>query len=73
MKSHHQPFSTVQVQALMAKYRLDNNIDALVQLGINYAQFQKPIRDILGGYAKRADKVNNRLREVGLANHIVGG
>ncbi len=64
-------YNSNQVQAMIAKYKLENNIEALIRLGGKYPPFQDPIGDLILSLTKRADKVNDRLKQAGLAEEQI--
>ncbi len=63
-------YNTKQVQALIAKYRMENDISTLIELGTAYPPFQPVVRDIVTSYISKKNKVSKRLERAGLSSFI---
>ena len=59
-------YNSQQVQALISKYRLDNNVAELMKLSTDYPQFEPVIKEVITAYIDKSNKVADRLKKVGL-------
>ncbi len=64
-------YSHRQCHALIAKYRLEGNIPALIAIGKEYPKLESLIGDIVVAYMVKVDKVNKRLQAVDLADRSI--
>ena len=62
--SDYTKYNDEQIQAIISKYRLDNNINGLMEIAKSVPKMAAPIKDMIHSYLTKMDKVNNRLDDL---------